>query len=222
MKKYNVFFHPKFGLQAAKIGFSWPAFFLVFCWAFVKLLWKQAFWILGIFLFINLLAFEIAIRPEDKYGFILIILLAYGGWGVSIFVGFKGNEWLMANLTKRGFELLESIEAETPEAAITAIDKKRKISEKIFVLVQRSKVEIISGSILIVIGCLLFVFMSTAWLEHFITAVKNLARNGLINGFGAFLFEVLKSPGILLALSTAMIFYGIRFASKKEILMDNK
>ena len=43
--------------------------------------------------------------------------------GVYIFVGFKGNEWRVSNLQKRGFELVDTLQAENPDAAIGKVAK---------------------------------------------------------------------------------------------------
>jgi hypothetical protein len=37
--------------------------------------------------------------------------------------GFKGNDWLIYNLKKRGYSYISSIEAESPEAAIEQVIK---------------------------------------------------------------------------------------------------
>ena len=51
-------------------------------------------------------------------GKVLIIWLEIG---LYIFVGAKGNEWCATNLLKREFELMETVQAETPSAAIAKI-----------------------------------------------------------------------------------------------------
>jgi len=43
--------------------------------------------------------------------------------GVYIFVGINGNEWYMTNLKQRGFEHIDTLQAETPDAAIRKIAK---------------------------------------------------------------------------------------------------
>jgi hypothetical protein len=42
---------------------------------------------------------------------------------LAIIPAFKGNEWRIKNLTKRGFEFMDSVSAETPDAAITQVLK---------------------------------------------------------------------------------------------------
>ena len=53
-------------------------------------------------------------------GMVLVLWLEIG---IYIFVGAKGNEWRVINLQKRGFELIDTVQAETPDAAIGKIDK---------------------------------------------------------------------------------------------------
>lgn len=59
-------------------------------------------------------------QEENTAGRVLIIWLEIG---LYIFVGSKGNEWSAANLEKRGFEFIETVEAETPSAPIARIAK---------------------------------------------------------------------------------------------------
>ena len=42
MKTFNVYKHPTQGIEAVKIGFSWPAFFFGIIWMLVKKLWGLA------------------------------------------------------------------------------------------------------------------------------------------------------------------------------------
>ena len=42
MKTFNVYKHPTQGIEAVKVGFSWPAFFFGIIWMLVKKLWGLA------------------------------------------------------------------------------------------------------------------------------------------------------------------------------------
>ena len=88
-------------------------------WAFVKKLWGHGFGILGIIILFTLIekAFE---NERSDAGTLLMILLQFI---VYILVGFKGNEWRVNNLQKRGFELVDTLQAETPDAAIGNVAK---------------------------------------------------------------------------------------------------
>jgi len=52
-----------------------------------------------------------------------MVLVLWLEIGIYIFVGAKGNEWCAANLQKRGFELIDTVQAETPSAAIGKFTK---------------------------------------------------------------------------------------------------
>jgi len=52
-----------------------------------------------------------------------MVLVLWLEIGIYIFVGANGNEWRAANLQKRGFELIDTVQAETPNAAMGKIAK---------------------------------------------------------------------------------------------------
>ncbi len=119
MKTFKVFKHTTLGYQAVKIGFSWPGLFFSGIWLLVKRLWGYAFVFLSIAILLSFMeaAFE---KEESIAGMVLVLWLEIG---VYIFVGAKGNEWRVTNLQKRGFELIDTVQAETPDVAIKKIDK---------------------------------------------------------------------------------------------------
>ncbi len=118
MKTFNVYKHPIQGHEAVKIGFSWPAFFFTFIWMLTKRLWGYAgLWSLAAFL--CLLVETIATNPrsgevQPVIAFILFILYLT----LALVPAFKGNRWREENLAKRGYELLGTAQAETPDAAV--------------------------------------------------------------------------------------------------------
>ena len=93
-----MFRHSTLGFQAVKVGFSWPGCLFSILWVFVKKTLGYGFGILGI-----------------------IILFTF--FGVYFFVGFKGNEWRVSNLQKRRFELVDTLQAENPDAGIGKVAK---------------------------------------------------------------------------------------------------
>lgn len=119
MKTFKVFRHSTLGFQAVKVGFSWPGCLFSIIWAFVKKLWGHGFGLLGIIVLLALIekAFE---NEKSDAGTLLMILIQLG---VYIFVGFKGNEWRASNLQKRGFEVVDTVQAENPDAAIGKVAK---------------------------------------------------------------------------------------------------
>jgi len=114
IKSFKVFKHPAFGYQAVKEGFSWPGLFFSGIWLLLKRLWGQALIFLSITLLLSFLeaGFE---RNENIGGMVLVLWLEIG---IYIFVGVKGNDWYAANLQKRGFEFVDTVQAESPGAAI--------------------------------------------------------------------------------------------------------
>ncbi|MCJ7482497.1 MAG: DUF2628 domain-containing protein [Thermodesulfovibrionales bacterium] len=119
IKTFKVFKHPTLGYQAVKVGFSWPGLFFSGIWLLLKQLWGYAFVFLSITLLLSFIeaGFE---KEESIAGMVLVLWLEIG---IYIFVGAKGNEWRAANLQKRGFELIDTVQAETPNAAIGKISK---------------------------------------------------------------------------------------------------
>ena len=125
MKTYDVYKHPVIGYEAVKQGFSWPAFFFNWIWAFVKKMWVNGLIIIGINVGFSII--ESALSGDT--GGILIILVAQLGF--FIFIGKNGNEWRRDSLKKRGFEHLKTVLAESPDAAIAIIARSPGTSESV-------------------------------------------------------------------------------------------
>jgi Protein of unknown function (DUF2628) len=117
IRTFRVFKHAIFGYRAVKVGFSWPGLFFSGIWLLLKRLWGYA---IAFFLISLLLSFlEAGFEKEENIaGMVLVLWLQLG---IYIFVGVKGNEWHENNLKRRGFELIGSVQAETPSAAIGKI-----------------------------------------------------------------------------------------------------
>ena len=65
---------------------------------------------------------------EPRLQAIVYFALTVGYLVLGLVPGFKGNGWRMENLGKRGFELLQEVRAETPDAAIAQAAKKVELS----------------------------------------------------------------------------------------------
>ena len=114
MKTFDVYQHPHHGgYEAIKRGFSWPAFFLVWMWAFAKKLWTIGFAHLAIVVFI-LVPFVLDL-DLDIEGIELVGTLFWLGAGV--FFGIKGNEWRRLALLRVGWVRVERINAKSTSAA---------------------------------------------------------------------------------------------------------
>ncbi|MCG9056141.1 DUF2628 domain-containing protein [Laribacter hongkongensis] len=123
MKTFNVYKHPTQGIEAIKVGFSWPAFFFGFFWMLVKKLWGLA----GTW-FAAYVIFSLIEKVTDQSGVggaqaLVYLLLAAGYFALWLVPAFKGNKWREANLSKRGYEQLTSVQAETPDAAVAQAAK---------------------------------------------------------------------------------------------------
>lgn len=116
MKTFRVFHHPAHGYQAVKIGFSWPGFLFSVIWLLIKKLWRQALLVMAAVL---LLA-SIEMYFQNIQTSVMVLLLEFS---IYVFVGVYGNEWRMANLEARGFKVIDTLEAETPDGAIRKIVK---------------------------------------------------------------------------------------------------
>ena len=104
MKRFSIFQHPTLGHEAVKNGWSWPAFFFTWIWAFVKRLW-----LIGVIVFLfGILASSI---PEAWLAGELII---------SIVMGVKGNELRVKRLRDSGYEEVATVEARNPDGALAA------------------------------------------------------------------------------------------------------
>ena len=119
MKTFNVYRHPVQGFEAVKVGFSWPAASAGPIWMLVKQLWGWS--VLWIALYISLSLVETGTDTfEPGGGQALVYLHLVAGYAaLSLIPGLKGNMWREKNLVRRGFEMLGTVQAETPEAAIS-------------------------------------------------------------------------------------------------------
>lgn len=116
LRTFRVYRHPGLGYRAVKAGFSWPGFLFSVIWLLVKKLWGHALIVIsGVILLASIeLYFD---NPETSF---MVLLLEVG---IYIFVGANGNEWCAADLREHGFELVDTLQAKTPGAAISKIAK---------------------------------------------------------------------------------------------------
>ena len=114
MKTFDVYKHPVLGHEAVKQGFSWPALFFTVIWAFFKKMWGNGGVLLGVFLLLNLGATAFWAEGSESGAVLMDLLMV----ALCVFVGFNGNDWRRSDLSRRGFDKIQSVQAETPEAAI--------------------------------------------------------------------------------------------------------
>ena len=116
MKTFKVFKHPTLGYRAVKVGFSWPGFLFSVIWLLIKKLWGHALIVISSIILLTL----IEMFFDNTQTSVMVLLLEFG---VYIFVGVNCNEWHVTNLQERGFELIDTLQAETSNAAIGKIAK---------------------------------------------------------------------------------------------------
>ena len=104
MKHYKIFANPQGSYEAVKQGWSWPAFFFTWIWAIVKKMWWP---VVGVLIAVFALALFIAALAD-----VVIIV-------ISMIFGIFGNKWRENNLPTRRYDYKETVNAETPEGAIT-------------------------------------------------------------------------------------------------------
>lgn len=85
---------------AIKQGFSWPAFFFGSAWALGKKMYGLGFAVMG--LVVTLGAIRIGLRDGLTLGTDVLVNLGY--FGVSLWLGFKGNDLRRKWLAARGFQ----------------------------------------------------------------------------------------------------------------------
>lgn len=138
MPKFHVYRHPVLGFRhsligfsAVKEGFSWPGFFFLWIWAFLKKRWSRGVLLLTIHwggvLLIAALGWAIDFRWAWVLAGISYSPLAiwppfsvFGaiGLGLGLFAGFQGNKWIEEHLGLSGYEYLGFTRAVNQEAAI--------------------------------------------------------------------------------------------------------
>ena len=116
MKTFRVLKHPTLGYRAVKVGFSWPGFLFCIIWLLIKKLWGHALIVISSLILLT----SIELVFDNAQTSVMVLLLEVG---VYVFVGINGNGWWVADLQERGFELVDTLQAETPDSAIGKIAK---------------------------------------------------------------------------------------------------
>ncbi len=114
MSKHHIY-HRGSKSITLKEGFSWPAFFFTFLWAFVKRQWRLGFILLGIAVVVEIIMllicvpmfpdgipgmFDAAISPAVKFFYIFNIIFALL---FMFIIGKFANQWLAKSLRKKGY-----------------------------------------------------------------------------------------------------------------------
>lgn len=118
MKTFNVYKHPTRGIEAVKVGFSWPAFFFGMIWMLVKKLWGLAGAWFAATIVVSLVDAVTDQSGASRAKALVYLILSAGYLMLWLVPAFKGNKWREENLSKRGYEQLTTVQAETPDAAV--------------------------------------------------------------------------------------------------------
>lgn len=117
---FNVYQHADRSTEAVKVGFSWPCLFFGVFWLGGKRLWALLGFV-AILLAISFLVEGLAhdVLPTFEAG--VFSLLLYGAFMVGwvVFSNYSNGLWA-TSLNERGYELVATIEAAHPDAAISA------------------------------------------------------------------------------------------------------
>ncbi len=124
MKTAFLYKHPDKGFKAIKFGFSWPAFFFMLFWAFVKRLY--GFGLLMFFIWLAIVAvYMMAVFQSMDYPDIIytLLLLCY-----AFVMGFLGNRYLSKDLLKKGYKHVKTVETDSLKAALEIVSEKSTIN----------------------------------------------------------------------------------------------
>lgn len=132
MKQYKIYTHPTNETEAVKVGWSWPAFFLVFpLWAFAKRLWiigMASVFIFGSIGFLLGMA-EMASKgsfSRDARETIIDMFVFIG----MLFFGYRGNAWLEEDLSLRRYKYAVTVNAANTKDALTRSPATESLSTK--------------------------------------------------------------------------------------------
>jgi len=123
VKTFEVYKHPTLGFEAVKVGFSWPAFFFGFIWMLVSKLWGKAGLWFGLYMIAAIVEAVTDTATDEGLQAIVYLLLTAGYFALALIPAFQGNAWRIANLQSRGFSLVNTLQAETKDAAIAQVSK---------------------------------------------------------------------------------------------------
>ncbi|NWF72901.1 MAG: DUF2628 domain-containing protein [Nitrospirae bacterium] len=119
MKTFNVYRHPIQGLEAVKVGFSWPAASAGPIWMLLKQLWGLSGVWVAMYFALSLIETVVDMSEPGGAQALVYLLLVAGYLALGLIPGLKGNKWREKNLARRGFQMLGTVQAETPEAAMS-------------------------------------------------------------------------------------------------------
>ncbi len=118
-KLFKIYEHPAQGIEAVKVGFSWPAFFITVIWMMVHRLWRLAVLWIGLYAIVRVSEGFVE-RMEDSTLTFLLLFIVFIAWGALCLIpGMRGNSWRGKNLVRRGYILSQTIRADSGGDAIS-------------------------------------------------------------------------------------------------------
>jgi|ERR1035441_246617 hypothetical protein len=114
MKQYKIYANQLGLREAIKHGWSWPAFFFNWVWAFIKKMNAIGGAVLGGYILLTILLGSVG--EDSAEG--LDMLMGLASLAVPVVFGVNGNAWREKNLVSRGYELKGTVMAESDEAAV--------------------------------------------------------------------------------------------------------
>ena len=124
MSTFRVYKHPAQGFEVVKDGFSWPALCFGPLWLLVKKLWMFAVaWIVVSMILASIEGISDEVGMVSGQMMVVYLLVAGGYLALWLIPAFKGNSWRSKNLLKRGYKLINTVHAETPDSVVAQLAK---------------------------------------------------------------------------------------------------
>jgi len=115
MKSYKIYYHDVFKVKSVKDGWSWPAFFFLWIWAFVKGLNKMGFALFGAFIGLGIISGISGMVSDDEGLAVLVWIIQLG---IQVWIGTDGNQKRCEMLIRKGYVYQRNIQASNPEIAV--------------------------------------------------------------------------------------------------------
>jgi len=119
MTKFNVYKHPVLGHEVVKNGYSWTGFFFTWIWSFINKLWGTGIILLIVIIPVNSFTFWLLEQSVNE----MTIMFSLFSFIPNMIVGGQGNSWKDKSLLKRGYELVDSVEANSHDDALAKYAK---------------------------------------------------------------------------------------------------
>ena len=124
MRTFDIFSNGNGKHTAVKQGWSWPAFFFSWLWSLFSGLWIAAFLTFPVEIILNVVANVLNRETYDRadlVGTAIAITIIAIFLGIRLLFGARGNVWRRARLERKGYSHFQSVQAESPKAAIESI-----------------------------------------------------------------------------------------------------